>query len=56
MWDLSSSTKMDPVPPAMEVQSLNHWTTRKVSLFKFLFYFTFFHLFLLVEGDYFTIL
>ena len=28
MWDLSSPIK--PVPPAVEVQNLNHWITREV--------------------------
>ena len=27
MWDLSSPT--EPVPPAAEVQNLNHWITRE---------------------------
>ena len=30
MWDLSSPTRDQPVPPAVEAQSLNHWTARKV--------------------------
>ena len=33
--DLSSPTRNEPVPPAVEVQSLNHWTTRK-DLWQFL--------------------
>ena len=32
MWDLSSLTRAEPVPPAVEAQSLNHWTTREVLL------------------------
>ena len=27
VWDLSSSPRLDPCPPAVEVQRLNHWTT-----------------------------
>ena len=37
MWDLSSPTGIlvprpgiEPIPPAMEVRSLNHWTSREV--------------------------
>ena len=34
MWDqcriLLSQLGMEPTPPAMEVQSLNHWTNREV--------------------------
>ena len=30
MWDLSSLTRDKPVAPALEVQSLNHWTVREV--------------------------
>ena len=30
MWDLSSLTRDEPVPPALEAQSLNHWNTREV--------------------------
>ena len=28
--NLSSRPGMEPVPPAVEAQSLNHWTTREV--------------------------
>ena len=30
MWDTNSSTGIQPTPPALEAQSLNHWTTREV--------------------------
>ena len=30
MWDLSSPTRAETCAPAMEVQNLNHWTTREV--------------------------
>ena len=30
MWDLSSLTRGQAEPPEVEVQSLNHWTTREV--------------------------
>ena len=30
MWDLSSQQGIEPVPPALEVQTLNHLTTREV--------------------------
>ena len=30
MRDLSSPTRGKPVAPALEVQSLNHWTIREV--------------------------
>lgn len=30
MWDLSSRPKIKPEPPAVEVESLNHWTTREI--------------------------
>ena len=32
MWVLSSRPRMELAPPALEVQSLNHWTTRRVSV------------------------
>ena len=28
MWDLSSSTKIKLMPPALEARSLTHWTTK----------------------------
>ena len=28
-WDLSSSTMFKPVPPALEIWRLNHWTARE---------------------------
>ena len=31
MWDLSSLTRDQTRPPALEAQSLNHWTAREVS-------------------------
>ena len=30
VWDLSGQPGIKPVPPALEAQSLNHWTARKV--------------------------
>ena len=33
--DLSSQTRVEPVPPAVEAQSPNHWTTREVPLLPF---------------------
>ena len=30
MWDLSSLTRIEPEPPAVEARSLNHWTAREV--------------------------
>ena len=30
MWDLTSPTRVEPAPPAVEAQSLNYWTTREV--------------------------
>ena len=33
MWDLSSLSRDQPMPPALEAQSLNHWTTREVTIF-----------------------
>ena len=30
VWDLSSPTRIKPVPPTVEAWSLNHWTTREV--------------------------
>ena len=35
MWGLSSLTRVEPKPPALEGQGLNHWTTRR-SLLLFL--------------------
>ena len=32
MWDLSSQTRDQPRPHALEVKSLNHWTTREVPI------------------------
>ena len=31
MWDLSSHNQgsIEPAPPPLEVQSLNHWTTKE---------------------------
>ena len=36
MRDLSFQTGMEPMPPAMEVWSLNHWTAREVPTVQFL--------------------
>ena len=30
MWDLVPSPGIEPMSPAVEVQSLNHWTAREV--------------------------
>ena len=30
MWDLVSWPRMEPGPPALEAQTLSHWTTREV--------------------------
>ena len=30
VWDLSSSARFEPMPAILEVQRLNHWTTREV--------------------------
>ena len=30
MWDFSPPPGTEPAPPALEVQSLNHWKARKV--------------------------
>ena len=30
MWDLSSPTGIEPVPPALEGRSHNHWTATEV--------------------------
>ena len=38
MWDLSPRPKIEPVPPAVKVQSLNPWTSREVSSF-FIYFF-----------------
>ena len=34
--DLSFPTRVQPVPPAVEAQNLNHWTTREVLISTFL--------------------
>ena len=36
MWNLSSLLRIKPSPPALEMQSLNHWITRGVPEFLFL--------------------
>ena len=33
MQDLSSQPGIEPRPPALEVQNLNHWTAREVTVF-----------------------
>ena len=35
MQDLGSPTRIEPVPPEVEVWNLNHWTAREVPLFLF---------------------
>ena len=30
IWDFSSQPGIKPEPPALEAQSLNHWTARRV--------------------------
>ena len=44
MWDLSSPPRTEPMSPAPEVWSLNHWTTREVPIFLFELYFQTEHL------------
>ena len=39
MWDLISPPGVEPMSPALEVRSLNHWTTREVPIFLFELYF-----------------
>ena len=39
-WDMSSLTRIKPVPPAEEAWNLNHWTTREVPKLLFLEKFT----------------
>ena len=34
MWDPVSQSGIEPMPHALEVQSLNHWTTREVPVVK----------------------
>ena len=29
-WDLIPQPGIEPLPPALELQSLNHWTAREV--------------------------
>ena len=29
-WDISSLTGIEPLPPAVEAQNINHWTAREV--------------------------
>ena len=41
MWDLRSPPGMEPMPPAVEARSLNHWTAREVPKTVFLFLFLF---------------
>ena len=38
MWKLSSPTKDGPLLPPMEMQNLNHQTTREVFFLPFLYY------------------
>ena len=33
MWDLSSRPGTEPVPPAVDAWSLNHWTAKEVPFF-----------------------
>ena len=39
MWDLSSQTGIEPMPPALKAWSLNHWTTREFPVVHILFLF-----------------
>ena len=39
MWDPSSLLGIEPSPPALEAQSLNHWTAREVPVCKCFMYF-----------------
>ena len=36
MWDLSSLTRVEPMPSVAELQGLNHWTAREVPNLYFL--------------------
>ena len=36
MWDLAPQPGVEPMPPAVEARSLNHWTTREVPTLIFL--------------------
>ena len=36
MWDLAPQPEMEPTPPAVQVQSPNHATTREVLSLSFL--------------------
>ena len=38
MWDLVPWSRIEPRPPALEAQSLSHWTTGEVPFFNFLFW------------------
>ena len=49
MWDLSSPTRDQTWAPALEAQSLNHWTIREAPVI-IIIIFSFFNLFLLVGG------
>ena len=40
---LIPQARIEPVPPASEAQSLNHWTAREVPLWLFKCYFTLFY-------------
>ena len=38
MWDLVSGPGIEPGPPALGVQSLNHWTTKEILRWQILHY------------------
>ena len=46
MWDLSPRPGIEPEPPAVEVRSLNHWTSREVPTISILFFKNFIYLFI----------
>ena len=48
LWYLSSQPGIELMPPELEVQSLNHWTTREVPCQHLLFSFFFFTIAILV--------
>ena len=39
MWDLNPQPGIEPVPFALEAQSLNHWTAREVPIFSYFYIF-----------------
>ena len=43
---LIPQARIEPVPPALEAQSLNHWRAREVPLWLFKCYFTLFYFYI----------